>query len=141
VGSNRRLKDRLPVPLQSGKRALFIGRHQPGVPDDVGRENGGEFPIDAFFGHVSSEGLSPPNRTIAVRNITWQRIHPDPAFMRKWTRHPQLAQSNFSGALLIGGAVQRRAMDCIRAGSPDTKTSALVSCLTAPIGIEWQIHE
>ena len=60
--------------------------------------------------------------------------------MQKWTRHLK-AQSNFSGALLIGGAVQRRAMDCIRAGSPDTKTSALVSCLTAPIGIERQIHE
>src|SRR6516164_9455000 len=76
MGSDGRLKDRLPVPLQSGKRTLFIGRHQPGIADDVGRENGSQFPIDPFFGHKSSGVLSPPDRTMAVRNITLQRIHP-----------------------------------------------------------------
>jgi hypothetical protein len=59
MGSDGRLKDRLPVPLQSGKCARLVGCHQPGVPDDVSREDGSQFPVDAFFGHESSAGLSP----------------------------------------------------------------------------------
>src|SRR5690348_8891068 len=63
VGGDRRLKDRLPVLLQGSERARLVGRHQSGIADDVGREDGCQFPVDAFFGHESSAGLSPQDRT------------------------------------------------------------------------------
>jgi hypothetical protein len=43
------------VLLQGSKRAFFIGRHQSGIPDYIGREDGSQFPIDAFFRHESRD--------------------------------------------------------------------------------------
>ena len=51
VGSDGRLKDGFPVPLQGGQRARLVGCHQTGIADHVGREDGSQFPVDAVFGH------------------------------------------------------------------------------------------
>jgi len=59
MSSDGRLKDLLPVPLQSGKRARLVGCHQPRIADDIGREDGSQFPVDASFGHESSEASHP----------------------------------------------------------------------------------
>ena len=52
VASNDRFQHLLPPGPQYGHCTGLILLHQPAVSDHIGRENGGEPALDAFFGHV-----------------------------------------------------------------------------------------
>ena len=49
---NRRVEQRLAMPLQGGERPGLVTTHQAGVADDVGRKDGGEPARGAHFRHA-----------------------------------------------------------------------------------------
>jgi len=52
VAADQRLQHLLASGLQGGQRAGLVLLHEAAVADHIGRENGGEPALDAFFGHV-----------------------------------------------------------------------------------------
>ena len=62
MGGDGGIEHRQPVQLEGGQGALLVGPHQPRIADHVGREDGRELTVDAFFGHEYAGSGSPQPR-------------------------------------------------------------------------------